>query len=110
MIPVPDRIATCLHCERKEHIRCPELDCNNCLCRKCFDLLDKNIVNRIEPKETSEVEILSHRKNGCFFLEMVAFPYGSLPCLQVSLGLFACLRQRDGNDHVCRLITFNDSH
>ena len=56
MIPVPDRIAICSRCERKEVLQFPELGCNNCLCRKCFDALDKSIVNGIEPKTLDEVE------------------------------------------------------
>ena len=51
MIPVPDRIATCSRCERKEYLRCPELECTMCICRRCFDSLDNRIVNRIEVRD-----------------------------------------------------------
>ena len=51
LIPVPDRIATCVNCDRKEHFRCPELGCCVCLCKKCYDKLDDNTINRIKGGE-----------------------------------------------------------
>ena len=66
MIQIPDRIAICSYCERKEVIRCPELGCNNCLCQKCFDTLDKSIINRIEPKSIDEEVELSETETSTF--------------------------------------------
>ena len=51
MVHVPDRKAKC-KCGRKEHFRCPELNCLNCICGQCADSLDISIVNEI--KETNE--------------------------------------------------------
>ena len=54
LIPVPDRIATCSKCERKEHYRCPKLGCKICLCNKCFDELNESNLNIIQAQESHE--------------------------------------------------------
>ena len=53
MVHVPDRKAK-YKCGRKEHYRCPELNCLNCICGKCADSLDINIVNEIEETNDNE--------------------------------------------------------
>ena len=64
LIPVPDRIATCVHCDRKEHFRCPELDCCTCLCKRCFDTLDDNIVSRIKANDNDDSGFDNRSENG----------------------------------------------
>ena len=46
LIPVPDRKAKC-QCGTKEHLRCPDLDCTVCICKKCAAEKNQNIVNKI---------------------------------------------------------------
>jgi hypothetical protein len=46
MIPVPDRKLKC-RCGRNEHLRCPDLDCSICICDKCADNFDINIINEV---------------------------------------------------------------
>ena len=64
LIPVPDRLANCVYCDRKEHFRCPELGCSICLCKRCFDALEEDVVNRIQIGTTPSSPLLSpHRVN-----------------------------------------------
>ena len=52
MIPVPDRKAKC-RCGRIEHLRCPDLECSICICDKCADNHDSNIINEVHEDDAA---------------------------------------------------------